>query len=49
NTFLTRFTSLWEINNPTTTAVTSVSVLFAQPTTVGISTDLMMAMQKLKF
>jgi hypothetical protein len=24
-------------------------VLFAQPTTVGISTDLMMAMQKLKF
>ena len=49
NKFLTRFTSLWEINNPTSTAVTSVSVLFAQPTTVGISTDLMMAMQKLKF
>lgn len=49
NKFLTRFTSLWEINNPTSTASTSVSVLFAQPTTVGISTDLMMAMQKLKF
>ncbi|OHV83155.1 DUF1217 domain-containing protein [Mesorhizobium sp. ORS 3428] len=49
NTFLTRFTSLWEINNPTTTAQTSISVLYAQPTTVGISTDLMMAMQKLKF
>ncbi|TIW52798.1 MAG: DUF1217 domain-containing protein, partial [Mesorhizobium sp.] len=49
NKFLTRFTSLWEINNPTSTAQTSVSVLFAQPTTVGISTDLMMAMQKLKF
>lgn len=49
NTFLTRFTSLWEINNPTSTAQTSVSILFAQPTTVGISTDLMMAMQKLKF
>ncbi|AZO13152.1 DUF1217 domain-containing protein [Mesorhizobium sp. M3A.F.Ca.ET.174.01.1.1] len=47
--FLTRFTSLWEINNPTSTAQTSVGVLFAQPTTVGISTDLMMAMQKLKF
>jgi len=47
--FLTRFTSMWEINNPTSTASTSVSVLFAQPTTVGISTDLMMAMQKLKF
>ena len=47
--FLTRFTSMYEINNPTSTAVTSVSVLFAQPVTAGISTDLMMAMQKLKF
>ena len=28
---------------------TSVSVLFAQPTAIGISTDLMFAMQKLKF
>lgn len=49
STFLNRFTTLWEINNPTSTAQTSVSVLFAQPTTIGISTDLMMAMQKLKF
>jgi hypothetical protein len=47
--FLTRFTSMYEINHPTSTAVTSVSVLFAQPTAVGISTDLMMAMQQLKF
>lgn len=47
--FLTRFTSLWEINHPTSTASTSVGVLFAQPTSAGISTDLMMAMQKLKF
>jgi hypothetical protein len=47
--FLTRFTSMWEINNPTSSAVSSVSVLFAQPITVGISTDLMMAMQKLRF
>ena len=47
--FLTRFTSMYEINNPTSTAVSSVSVLFAQPVTSGISTDLMMAMQKLKF
>lgn len=47
--FLTRFTSMYEIDHPTSTAVTSVSVLFAQPTTVGISTDLMMAMQQLKF
>ncbi|TPL72997.1 DUF1217 domain-containing protein [Mesorhizobium sp. B2-3-15] len=49
NKFLTRFTSMYEINNPTSTAVTSVSVLFAKPVTSGISTDLMMAMQKLKF
>ncbi|MER9106527.1 DUF1217 domain-containing protein [Mesorhizobium sp. M0848] len=47
--FLTRFTSMYEINNPTSSAVSSVSVLFAQPITVGISTDLMMAMQKLRF
>jgi len=37
------------VNHPTSTATTSVSVLFAQPTTVGISTDLMMAMQKMRF
>jgi hypothetical protein len=47
--FLTRFTSMYEIKNPTSSAVSSVSVLFAQPLTVGISTDLMMAMQKLRF
>jgi len=47
--FLTRFASMYEINNPTSSAVTSVGVLFAQPITVGISTDLMMAMQKLRF
>ncbi|WP_137933480.1 DUF1217 domain-containing protein [Mesorhizobium comanense] len=47
--FLTRFTSMYEINNPTSTAVTSISVLFAKPVTSGISTDLMMAMQKMKF
>ena len=28
---------------------TSVSVLFGQPAEFGISTDLMMAMQKMKF
>ena len=47
--FLTRFTSMYEINHPTSTASTSVGVLFAQPTAAGVSTDLMMAMQKLKF
>lgn len=47
--FLTRFTSMYEINNSTSTAASSISVLFAKPVTSGISTDLMMAMQKLKF
>ena len=46
---LTRFTSLWEVSNATSPAQTSVSVLFAQPAAFGVSTDLMMAMQKLKF
>ena len=46
--FITRFTSLYEIGNPTSPAMTSVSVLFAQPTEVGVSTDLLMAMQQLK-
>jgi hypothetical protein len=47
--FLTRFTSLWEINNPSSPTQASASILFAQPTTAGISTDLMMAMLKLRF
>jgi hypothetical protein len=47
--FITRFTTMYELQNPTSTATTSVSVLFAQPTTIGVSTDLLMAMQQLKF
>ena len=47
--FITRFTSMYELQNPTSTAATSVSVLFSQPTTIGVSTDLLMAMQQLKF
>ena len=38
--FLTRFTSLWEINNPTSPALTSASVLFSQPVEFGISTNI---------
>ncbi len=47
--FLGRFTTLYEINHPTSSAQTSVSILFAQPTTIGISTDLMIAMQNLRY
>jgi hypothetical protein len=47
--FLTKFTSLYEVSHPTSSAQTSVGVLFAQPTTIGISTDLMIAMQNLRY
>jgi len=47
--FITRFTTMYEIQNPTSTATTSVSVLFSQPTTIGVSTDLLMAMQQMKY
>ena len=46
---MTRFTSLWEVNNPTATAQTWHRVLFSQPAEFGISTDLLLAMQKMKF
>jgi hypothetical protein len=47
--FITRFTTMYELQHPTSTAATSVSVLFAQPTTIGVSTDLLMAMQQMKY
>jgi hypothetical protein len=47
--FMTRFTTMYEIQNPSSTATTSVGVLFSQPTTIGVSTDLMMAMQQMKY
>jgi len=45
---LTRFTSMWEIENPSSAVQSSLSVLFSQPTEYGISTNLMMSMQKLR-
>lgn len=47
--FLTRFTSLWEIENPTTSSVSNLSVLFGQPTEFGISTEVLLTIQQLKF
>lgn len=46
--FLQRFTSLWELNNPTATPTTSLSVLFSQPTELGISSSTLLALQMLK-
>ncbi len=46
--FLKRFTSLWEINNPTQSARTSTSILFAQPTEYGISTNTLLSIASLR-
>ena len=46
--FLQRFTAMWEIQNPTTPPASLATVLFSQPTTIGISTDTLFALQRLK-
>jgi hypothetical protein len=46
--FLNRFTSMWEINNPTAPAQAQISVLFSQPVELGVSTDLLFAIQSMK-
>ena len=43
-----RFTSLWEVNNPSASPQSLSTVLFSQPTELGISTDLLFAMHKLR-
>lgn len=47
--FLKRFTSLWEVNNPTSPVAQSAGILFGMPASYGVSTDIMFAMQKLRF
>jgi hypothetical protein len=46
--FLTRFTSMWEINNPTSTPQAQISVLFSQPVEFGVSNDILFAIQSMK-
>jgi hypothetical protein len=46
--FLTRFTSMWEIENPSAPAQAQISVLFSQPVEFGISTDTLFAIQSMK-
>lgn len=45
--FLERFTSLWEIENPSSTPQSSIAALFTQPMEFGISTDLLLTMARL--
>lgn len=47
--FLKRFTSLWEVNNPSSPTQQSAGLLFGAPVSYGVSTDLIFAMQKLRF
>ncbi|PSJ63324.1 DUF1217 domain-containing protein [Kumtagia ephedrae] len=46
--FLTRFTSLWEIANPTSPAQAATSILFSQPVEYGISTNLLFSIQSMR-
>jgi hypothetical protein len=47
--FLERFTTLWEVNNPGLGAPQSpILALFGQPAEFGVSTELLLTMQKLK-
>lgn len=47
--FLTRFTSLWEISNPSSgSGVSSVNVLFGRPTEYGVSSNTLFAIQSLR-
>lgn len=46
--FLSRFTTMWELENPTSTQSTSMAALFSQPVEYGISSDVMMTLQGLK-
>lgn len=45
--FITRFTAMWEMNNPSSAAQSSVAQLF-QPAQFGISPDTLMAIANLK-
>ncbi|MCR5855847.1 DUF1217 domain-containing protein [Mesorhizobium sp. J428] len=45
--FINRFTTLWEIKNPTVSAASLVTTLFTQPE-YGISTNLLLTMQSMK-
>jgi len=46
--FLTRFTTMWEIENPSSPAQASLSILFSQPPEYGVSTNLLLAIQKMR-
>ncbi|WP_333782888.1 hypothetical protein [Nitratireductor aquibiodomus] len=46
--FLKRFTTMWELENPTSSQQTSIAALFSQPAEFGISTDMLFTIAQLK-
>lgn len=46
--FLTRFTSLWEIGNPSSSTQAATSILFSKPVEYGISTNLLFSIQSMR-
>lgn len=46
--FLTRFTSLWEVSNPSQTAQSLSTVLFSQPVEYGISTSTLLSIAQMR-
>jgi len=46
--FMQRFTALWDVQNNATSGVANVSVLFSQPVSFGLSTDVMLTLAKLR-
>lgn len=46
--FLQRFTTLWEIDNPSYSPANSIAALFTQPAEFGISTDILLTIAQMK-
>jgi hypothetical protein len=46
--FLQRFTSMYELKNPSQSTQALTTVLFSQPAEYGVSTDLLLTMQSLR-
>ncbi|MBS3650323.1 DUF1217 domain-containing protein [Pseudaminobacter sp. 19-2017] len=48
SSFLQRFTSLWDLSNPTQMPQGSMSVLFARPAEYGVSPNLLLSIQSMR-
>ncbi|EKF18071.1 DUF1217 domain-containing protein [Nitratireductor pacificus] len=46
--FLTRFTNMWELANPSGNQLSSIAALYSQPAEFGISTDVLFTIAQLK-